>query len=207
MVAIGVVAGLLALPLQLSLVVIALAVPCAAVGIARRLLYRRQLRLAAYAFWGVAIPINFVTALSCIAPKYLLLIPIFLGLITIGVPTIAALGTAWALLFSRQRSVSPRTRDGAGMAVFFLTVLPIATLWTFWPLHLAFMAALPTMERLADQVASGKTVLFPRRAGVFVLSAAAVDPVSGDVGLMIDPNPSGPTGFVRARPQLSPKPQ
>ena len=52
MVVIAVVAGLLALPLQFSLIVIALAIPCAAVGIARRLAYRRQLRLAAYAFWA-----------------------------------------------------------------------------------------------------------------------------------------------------------
>lgn len=206
MVVIAVMAGLLALPVQLSLVVIALAIPCAAIGIARRLLYRRHLRLAAYAFWGVAIPINFLTALSCFAPKYYLLIPVFLGLITIGVPSIAALGTAWALSFARQRFVSPRIRDGAGMAVFFLTVLPIVTLWTFWPLHLAFMAARPTMERLADQVAAGKPVLFPRRAGVFVVSAAAVDPISGDVGLMIEPNPNHPSGFVRARPGSAPNP-
>jgi hypothetical protein len=200
MIAIAVVAGLLALPLQLSLIIIALAIPCGAVGIARRLVYRRQLRLAAFGFWGVAIPLNFLTVLSCIAPNSYLLIPIFLGLVALGIPTIAAIGTAWALLFARQKSVSPRTRDGAGMAVFFLAVLPIVTLWSFWPLHLAFMASRPTMDRLADEVAAGKPVFFPRRAGVFVVFDGNVNPVTGDVGLMIDSNPNRPSGFVRTSP-------
>ena len=156
--------------------------------------------LAAYGFWGMAIPINFLTALSCITPNSNMLLPIFLGLLVVGIPWIAALGTAWAVLFARQRSVSPRMRDGAGMAVFFLAVLPIVTLWTLWPLHLAFLTARPTMERLADQIAAGNPVVFPRQAGVFVVSAAVVDPFAGNVGLMIDPNPNGPTKFVRSGP-------
>ena len=171
----------------------------------RRLVYRRHLRLAAYAFWGVAIPINFLTAFSCIAPSSYLLAPIFLGLIGSGIPTIAALGTGWALLFARQRSVSRRTRDGAGMAVFFFSILPIVTLWTLWPLHLAFMAARPAMDLLADQVTAGKTVVFPRRAGVFAVSAATISPLSSEVILMIEPNLAGPT-LVRARPNSAPRP-
>ena len=36
---------------------------------------------------------------------------------------------------------------------------------------------------------------------------AAVDPVSGNVGLMIDPKPSGPTGFVRVQAAIPADPR
>lgn len=204
MVAIAVVAALLSLPVQLSVIIIAFSIPCVAVGVAPLLVDRRRLRLAAYAFWGMAIPINCLTALSCITPNSNLLLPIFLGLLVVGIPWIAALGTAWAILFARQRSVSPRTRDGAGMAVFFLAILPIVTLWTFWPLHLAFLIVRPTMEHLADQIAAGNTVAAPRRVGVFVVSAAFADPFAGSVVLLTDPSPNWGARFVRSGPNSAP---
>jgi hypothetical protein len=153
MIAIAVMAGLLSLPAPFSLTVVAFSMPCAAVGIAQRLVHRRHLRLAAYCFWGVAISINLLTALLCIVPSSSLHFAIFLGLIAVGIPTILALGVAWALLYSRQKWLSPRSRDAAGFAVFLLAVLPIATLSTCWPLNLlALLAARPTMEPAVDQV-------------------------------------------------------
>jgi hypothetical protein len=205
MILIAVVAGLCALPTGLALLLIPLSIPCLAVAIARRMFLRRRLRLAAYSFWGLAIAINTLTAFSCITPNSHLLRPIFLGLIFIGLPTIVALGTAWAVMFARQSSVTRQTSDAAGMAIFVLTILPIVTLWSLWPLHLAFLISRPAMTRLADQVAAGMAVEFPQRIGLFSVVSAAVSPVSSDVGLMLKPSPRGLTGFVRARPGSAPK--
>jgi len=49
-------------------------------------------------------------------------------------------------------------------------------------------------------IAAGQAVGFPQQAGLFRVAGSTVDPISGNVGLMIDPNPNGPTGFVRVRP-------
>ena len=56
MVAIAVVAGLLSLPVQLSVIVIAFSIPCVAVGVAPLLVDRRRLRLAAYGFGAWRFP-------------------------------------------------------------------------------------------------------------------------------------------------------
>ena len=80
--------------------------------------------------------------------------------------------------------------------------MPVVTMTTLWPLHLAFFFARPSLERLADQVSVGKLVRIPERAGLFTVNGSAVDTATGSVALMIDPNPNGPTGFVR---QTGPK--
>ena len=199
MIVIAVVAFILALPTGLALATIPLFIPVGAVGISRWLFRGRRLRLAAYIFWGLAIPINLATAYSCITPNPYVLRPIFLALLVVGLPTITALGTVWGVLFARRQSVSPRTRDGAGLAVVFMVISPIVTLWSFWPLYLAFMVARPAMARLADQVAAGETVEFPRRVGLFTVTTATVDPVSGNARLMLDPDPNSSARFVRTR--------
>jgi hypothetical protein len=199
MIVIAVVAFIFALPTGLALATIPLFIPVGAVGISRWLFRGRRLRLAAYVFWGLAIPINLATAYSCITPNPYVLRPIFLALLVVGLPTITALGTVWGVLFARQQSVSPRTRDGAGLAVVFMVISPIVTLWSFWPLHLAFMAARPAMASLADQVAAGETVEFLCRVGLFTVTAVTVDPVSGDARLMLDPDPNSSARFVRTR--------
>lgn len=119
-------------------------------------------------------------------------------------PTVAAFGAAWAILATRRGEVPRRSPPSAWLSVAVLTVMPLATLWTLWPLHLAFLTARPTLERLADQVAAGQAVGFPQRVGLFRVAGSAVDPISGNVGLMIDPNANGPTGFVRVLPGTSP---
>jgi hypothetical protein len=53
------------------------------------------------------------------------------------------------------------------------------------------------MERLADQGTVGKVVASPHGAGPFRLAGSKADPVTGDVALMIDRKPSGPTGSTR----------
>ena len=57
--------------------------------------------------------------------------------------------------------------------------------------------AVPAMERLADRVGAGQPVTSPEWVGLFRVVGSAVDPSTGNVGLIIDPDPSGRSGFVR----------
>jgi hypothetical protein len=81
--------------------------------------------------------------------------------------------------------------------VIVLSLMPGVTAYTLWPFRLEFLTVRSTLERLADQVAAGQAVSSPRSAGPFQLVASAVDSEAGGVALLIDPNPSGPSGFVR----------
>src|SRR5262249_9180480 len=69
-------------------------------------------------------------------------------------------------------------------------------LLTRWPFHLAFVASTQAMDRLADRVAAGQGIANPEWAGLFRVVGSAVDPSSGNVGLIIDPDTSGRSGFV-----------
>jgi len=60
------------------------------------------------------------------------------------------------------------------------------------------------MEHLADRVAAGQAVASPEWAGLFRVVGSDVDPVKGNVGLIIDPNASGRSGFVRVGLGLAP---
>ena len=126
----------------------------------------------------------------------------FVVLVLIAIPMILALGLAWTRLLTGEDARSPQYREAARYSVFVLAVLPILTLWTLWPLRLAFLAARPGMEVLADQVAAGPAIGFgfPRRVGLFwVISFDIYPPADGYVGLMIARQPR--TGFVRLHPR------
>ena len=203
MIAIGLVAGLLALPsswreLAITLV---LAIACLPVLGAWWLVHRGRRRLAKWGFWALATLINVLYGAACVAPDVHVTIPPFLGWLVIVLPAaLVGLGSAWAMLSSKNGPVRNRRQRSIAVAVLVFAVLPALTLWTFWPLDMAFLAARPALERLDDQVAAGQSVGFPQRAGLFLILSSNVDPVSGDLGLLIDPNPSGRTGFVRVHP-------
>lgn len=199
MIAIGIVAGLLALANRYGVIVLALSLPCLGVFGAEWLVFRGHRQLAACGFWTLASLINLLYAASCVAPDVYLLIPFFFGWLIIVAPTIGGLGSAWARLATRQGAAPRRSPPAAWVSVIALCLLPLVTLLTFWPLRLAFLTVRPALDRLADQVAAGKAVVFPLWVGPFCVARSAVDPASGNVGLMIDPNPSGPTGLVRVR--------
>jgi hypothetical protein len=200
MIAVVVVAGLLR---GLGLTVIGLSLPFLAVVGAQWLVFRGQRRFAAFGFWLAATLTNVLYAASCVAPDAYLLPALFLGWMIIAGPTIGSLGAAWVTLATRQCATPRRSSPAAWSAVIVLSIMPLGTLWTLWPLHLAFVASRPSLEHLADQAAAGQASGFPRWAGLFRVAASAVDSATGNVGLMIDPNPSGPTGFVRVRPGTS----
>jgi hypothetical protein len=200
MIAVVLVAIPLALPDGWGIVIAALSLAYLSVIGAGWMIYRGWRRQAAVSFWTVAASSNALYAGCCIAPDYYLLIFLLLGWMVIIFPAIIAFGAAWAILASRPGAFPRRSGEVYGLVVFLLASLPVLTLGTLWPLRMAFVAARPTLERLADQVAAGQTVNFPQQAGPFRLVKSAVDPVSGHIALMTDPNTSGPKGFVRVRP-------
>jgi hypothetical protein len=204
MIAVVAVAGLLSLRNVWTVVVIALSLPGLALLVARWLIFRGHRHFASAFFWVPASLTNVLYAAACIRPDVYLLGPLFLGWLFVIMPTIAAFGPAWAILATRDGAIPQRHPLLAWFSVAVLSVLPLSTLWTLWPLHMAFLIARPALERLADRVASGQAVSFPQRAGLFRVAGAAVDPISGNVGLMVDPNSNGPTGFVRVCPGTSP---
>jgi hypothetical protein len=198
MIAVMVVAGLLALPEGWGAVAVVLSLPCLALFAAWRLLRGGHRRLAAIAFWGLAVPVNVLFTASCTSPGMLSAGLFFIWLLVI-LPTLAGFGATWAILSARRAGIPRPSRRSARMWVIALAVLPGVTAWTVWPFHLRFLAARSVLERLADQVEAGQAVAFPRDAGTFRLAASRFDPQTGGVALLIDPNPGGPGGFVRNR--------
>jgi hypothetical protein len=161
----------------------------------------RNRPLAAGTFWAVALCVNLIAVAFCLPPDYLILGgAIFPGTLFVGIPAIVAFGIAWVQLMDGRGAVPPRSTEVAGILVFLLALLPMLTIGTLWPLRVAFLTSRPALERLADQIAAGKTVVFPQHAGWFQINDAAVDPVSGNLGLMIEPDRSHPAGFVRLGP-------
>jgi hypothetical protein len=197
MIAVAVAAVLLALGNVWGVIAVVLSIPCLALIGSLWLFFRGHRRVAGIVFWGLAIAINALYLVCCSAPNLYLIMPLHFASLVIAVPMIAGPGVAWVRLATREGEVPRRSGLAAGLSVFGLAMLLLLTIGTLWPLHFAFAISKPSLDRLADQVAAGKAVGFPRQAGLFRVRGAAVDPGSGDVGLMIEPHPSGPSGFVR----------
>ncbi len=204
MIAIAMVGGLLALPNGCGVILLVGCLPCLAVISAQWLVFRGHRRLAAVGFWTLAGLMNLLYVACCVAPDMYLLGPLFLGWLFILAPSIGSVGVAWARLATRDHKAPRRSPPTAWLSVITLCLMPLVTLWTFWPLRLGFLTTRSALDRLGDQVAAGAVPSLPQWVGPFRVSGAATDPVSGNIGLMIDPNPNGPTGLVRLRPGLPP---
>lgn len=165
--------------------------------------YRGHRRLAAAGFLVSAIMVNALYTWICVAPTLFVLPGLLCAWIFLFGPVIFAFGAAWTSLATKTTAVPRRSPRMAFTATIALTLLPAFTALSVWPLHLAFALARPELERLADQAAAGQSIPFPRWAGPFRLVRAAAVADSGNVGLMIDADPSGPVGFVRSRPGAS----
>jgi hypothetical protein len=202
MIAVLIVAGVLALPGGWREVATVLSLPCLAVFAARRLLLGGHRRLAAIGFWSLAIPVNVVFAASCASPG-MLSVGLFFIWLFIVLPMLAGFGATWAVLAMRREGVSHRSRRRVWMWVIALAVMPGVTSWTVWPFRLRFLAARSSLERVADQIEAGQVVSFPQNAGPFRLAASKVDSRTGGVALLIDPDPNGPSGFVRHKGGLA----
>ena len=206
MIAVAVVSVLLAPAEAWRAVVIALviAIPFVTHVVATRFVFRRKRRAAEISFWGLAAFINVAYLALCVYPDHYGDVTLVLGWFLIVAPTLFSFGIAWAVLATQQSTVLRRLPPLAWLSVVILTALPLFAPLTSWPLHAAFVRARPNLEEIADQVASGKAISFPRWAGAFRLVGSRVDPISGNVALLLDPLPSGPTGLVRLYPSTPP---
>lgn len=202
MIGIAILAGVLALYVWLREAAAVLSLPCLALFMAWRLLVGGHRRLAAIAFWGLAIPANVLFAAVCASPGSVSTALFYLWLFVI-MPTLAGFGATWAVLATRGEVAPHRSRQWAWLWVIGLVVMPGVTAWTAWPFRLEFLVARSALERLADQVAAGQAVTFPQNVGPFRLAASRVDPQTDGVALLIDPNPGGPGGFVRHKVSLA----
>jgi hypothetical protein len=112
-------------------------------------------------------------------------------------PVTLGFGAAWVGAATRLEAAPRRSPIVAWLLVLALAGLPLTMLFTLWPFRLAFLASKPALDRLADRVALRQPRGLPLRAGLFLVVGSIVDTTTGNVGLIIDPAPSGRSGFVR----------
>ncbi|HZW34371.1 MAG TPA: hypothetical protein VFF52_26850 [Isosphaeraceae bacterium] len=154
-------------------------------------------RLAALSFGVVAALNNIVSAGVCIHRLNMGGVMLMFLVWLLAFPFVFGAGAAWATAVTRRAARPQRSPFLAWPLVLVLAILPLTMLLTRWPFHLAFLASTQALDRLADRVAAGQGIASPEWAGLFRVVGSAVDPSSGDVGLIIDPEPSGRSGFVR----------
>lgn len=181
----------------LPILLVLLAVPCVAVLTGQWFLFRRQQKRAAVCWGCVATLVNGLYVAICTFPDSYLLSFAAIAWLFLVVPSILGLGGPWAVLATRDQAIPRRTPGLAWLLVCSLTLAPLVTLWTLGPLRLFFFAARPAMDGLADQTVAGRPVGGPQWIGVFRFRGSFDDAVTGDMGLLVEPNPNHPSGFVR----------
>ena len=174
-----------------------LAIPCVFLLAGCCLWTWRCRRLATLGFGGVSILGNSLYALASICPDYMVAPMLKLGWIIVLLPAIGALGAAWAKRATENHASPRRSPFICWLLVVVLAILPAFTFSTVWPLRLAFLASRTSLDRLADRAEAGHVIRSLHRIGPFRLIESHVDQDSKTVGLFIDPNPSGRSGFVR----------
>ena len=157
-------------------------------------------RLSALCFGGVStVTIVWCAALSIYLLNIDSLLLMLIGVL-LGSPAILGAGGAWATAATRRSSRPRRSPFLAWPLVVVLAFTPLSMMLTPWPLRLAFLASRPAMERLANRVAEGQSISRPEWAGLFRVVGSAIDPAKGNIGLIIDAEPSGRSGFLRLGP-------
>jgi hypothetical protein len=101
------------------------------------------------------------------------------------------------MLATRHDAVPVRSPFVAWSLVLVLGIMPFVMSFTLLPLYVGFAVSRPALDRLADRVAGGAIVRRAEWAGVFLIVGSDVDPDTRSVGLVLDPDPSGRSGFVR----------
>jgi hypothetical protein len=160
-------------------------------------MFRGFRRVSALCFGGVAALSTTMSAVLCVYRPN-----IGGGVLTLlccvyTFPIVVGAGVAWASAATRKEAWSRRSPLLAWPVVLVLALSPPSMLVGFWPLRLAFLVSRPALEHLADRVAAGQGVTGPEWAGMFRVVGSAVDPSTGNIGLIVDPDPSGRSGFLR----------
>lgn len=162
--------------------------------------FRPHRRLAAWAFGTLGVATNVAcVVISVYYNSFPGILLMMLGWF-LTFPLTLGFGAAWASAAVGAGVVPGRSRVLIWPVVVAAAFLPVVTLFSAWPLRLAFLISRPALDRLADQVAGGMSPRFPIRAGFFSVVGSDVDSPSGSIGLVIDPNPAGRSGFVRVPP-------
>jgi hypothetical protein len=197
MIAVAIVAGLLALPPWPEGFLVAFGLLYLSQIAVLWWMFRRFRRLSALCFGLVAAVANTWCAACCIYVSNLGGLTLIFAGWFLAFPSILGIGAAWTTAATRRSARLRRSPLWAWPLVFVVAFAPLSMLLTRWPLRLAFLASRPAMERLADRVAAGRAVTSPEWAGLFKIVGSAVDPATGNVGLVTDPRPAGRSGFVR----------
>lgn len=145
------------------------------------------------AFWGFLISAAWLDASIFVM---LALAPVFHNAMLLSlaslvfVPIVPGFGLAW---LATRTGWASRLR-AAGI-VACAVALAVSMLVTRWPFQLAFYISSPALNRLADRVEAGGSVTPGERAGMYRVSGSMT--IAGDTTLIIDPSPSGRSGFIR----------
>jgi hypothetical protein len=163
-----------------------------------RALFRGRRRRASLGFGIASATVNCSFAASSVYGLNTMwgMFVMFLGCLC-GIPLILGSGTAWARAATRREAAPPRSPIVAWPLVIALAALPLTMVFIPWPLRVAFLASKPALIRLADRVADGRAPGRPIRAGLFMVVGSIIDSSTGNIGLIIDPDASGRSGFVR----------
>jgi len=174
-----------------------LAIPCLILLGGRCLWSWRCRRVTAISFIGLSILSNCLYVVASIYPDYMLMPLLYIAWMLVLLPSIGTLGASWTKLATQDNEAPRKSPLRSWALVIVLAILPVVTISTLWPLHLAFLAFRPSLERMADRVEAGHMIVSPHWIGPFRLSESAVDSDLKTVGLFIDPNPGGRTGLIR----------
>jgi hypothetical protein len=197
MIAVAVVAGILAVSLSSIGLVVAFGLLYLAVIGVLWWMFRGFRRLSALCFGVMVALSNTWSAALCtyvldMGGAFLMFLGWFLAF-----PIVISTGVVWASAATRRNARRQRPAVLAWLVVLVSAFLPLSMLLTFWPFRLAFLASRPALDRLADRVVAGQAVTSPEWVGLFRVVGSAVEPSNGNIGLIIDPDPSGRSGFVR----------
>ncbi len=166
---------------------------------------RHQRGWAEWCFWSSAITVNVVVAALCAFFWNMGAMAVIFGLSYFGIPMILGFGAARAGLVSHCKATSNRWEFFPWAIVLVMGFASPTMILTNWPLRLAFLVSRPAFDRLADRVASGMVLRQPEWAGLYLVVGSAVDPATGNVGLVINPDPSGRSGFLRLGKDVTPE--
>jgi hypothetical protein len=158
---------------------------------------RRYKRLPAAAFTVAGLLLNLFCLAVSMTGSYTLVVVLGVLPCLIGTAVAFSFGAAWCAASAPGVTISGHSRALRWTVVAIISIAPLTMILTRWPFRLAFLVSRPALERLADQVVSGVPVTSPRRAGAFVIVGSAVDPTTGNVGLITGPRSSGRSGFER----------
>jgi hypothetical protein len=159
--------------------------------------FRCSRRKSALCFGIVALVANAASFLLCVYLRNIGGVFLMLVVSMASVPAMLGVGAAWAMQATEPNAVSRRSSATAWTTILSLAFAPLTMLCTPWPLLVAFQISRPILETIADRVATGRDYGRPQWAGLFYVVGSAVDPGTGNVGLIIGQDACGRSGFVR----------